>query len=291
VNKSTAVSSAAHLTRPSKKVRIPPLENGDRLTVAEFERRYEAMPELKKAELINGIVHIPSQFFAVTKDPSIPPLENGDHLTVEEFERRYENMPELKKAELIHGVVYMGSPVTLRYHGAPNSSMNAWLAVYSAYTPGTQAGGNATMKVAAGKSQPQPDDLLRILPECGGQSGNDAKGYLVGAAEFAAETASSSASYDLHDKLEAYQENGVLEYVVWRVRDEAIDWFILKRGKYQRLPLSKDGLYKSKVFPGLWLDPKAMIAGNLAKVIEVVQKGIASPAHRRFVARLRSRKK
>ena len=38
----------------------PELENGDRLTRAEFERRYEAMPHLKKAELIEGVVHMPS---------------------------------------------------------------------------------------------------------------------------------------------------------------------------------------------------------------------------------------
>jgi hypothetical protein len=37
-----------------------PLENGDRLTRAEFERRYETMPHLKKAELIEGVVHVPS---------------------------------------------------------------------------------------------------------------------------------------------------------------------------------------------------------------------------------------
>ena len=35
---------------------VPELENGDRLTRAEFERRYEAMPDLKKAELIEGVV-------------------------------------------------------------------------------------------------------------------------------------------------------------------------------------------------------------------------------------------
>lgn len=40
--------------------RVPPLENGDRLTRAEFKRRYEAMPRLKKAELIEGEVHMPS---------------------------------------------------------------------------------------------------------------------------------------------------------------------------------------------------------------------------------------
>jgi hypothetical protein len=33
---------------------IPPLENGDRLTCFEFERRYAAMPHLKKAELIEA---------------------------------------------------------------------------------------------------------------------------------------------------------------------------------------------------------------------------------------------
>src|SRR5947199_3405677 len=40
--------------------KLPPLENGDRLSRAEFERRYEAMPGLKKAELIEGVVHLPS---------------------------------------------------------------------------------------------------------------------------------------------------------------------------------------------------------------------------------------
>jgi Uma2 family endonuclease len=39
---------------------IPPLETGDRLSRAEFERRYEAMPQLKKAELIEGVVYVPS---------------------------------------------------------------------------------------------------------------------------------------------------------------------------------------------------------------------------------------
>src|SRR3989442_5306630 len=39
---------------------IPPLEPGDRLSRSEFERRYEAMPQLKKAELIEGVVYMPS---------------------------------------------------------------------------------------------------------------------------------------------------------------------------------------------------------------------------------------
>jgi hypothetical protein len=133
--------------------------------------------------------------------------------------------------------------------------------------------------------------MLRIRPEYGGKSRTDDKGYVVGGVELVAETAASSATFDLHEKKSTYEANGVREYIVWRVLDEAIDWFILKRSKYQRLALSKDGLYMSKVFPGLWLDPKAMIAHDLAKVLEVVQRGIASPEHKRFVAKLQARKK
>jgi Uma2 family endonuclease len=39
---------------------IPPLENGDRLTRHEFERRYQAIPQLKKAELVEGVVYVPA---------------------------------------------------------------------------------------------------------------------------------------------------------------------------------------------------------------------------------------
>jgi Uma2 family endonuclease len=39
---------------------VPPLECGDRLNRYEFERRYETMPHLKKAELIEGIVYMPA---------------------------------------------------------------------------------------------------------------------------------------------------------------------------------------------------------------------------------------
>ncbi|MBI3822515.1 MAG: Uma2 family endonuclease [Planctomycetes bacterium] len=248
------------------------------------------MPELKKAELINGIVYIPSPI-DVPNHAGIRPLQNGDHLTIEEFERRYEAMPEVKKAELINGVVYMGSPVSLVNHGSPHSFLTGWLVYYHAFTPGTQTGDNATLKLPIGTHRPQPDDLLRILPEHGGRSRTDSKGYVVGGVELAAEIAASSANIDLHEKKTAYELNGILEYLVWRVEDDAIDWFILKRGSYQRLRLTGDGLYKSKVFPGLWLDPQAMITGDVARVIEIVQQGIASPEHERFVEKLRSKKK
>jgi len=45
---------------PESRLVVPPLENGDRLSRAEFERRYAAMPQVKKAELIEGVVYMAS---------------------------------------------------------------------------------------------------------------------------------------------------------------------------------------------------------------------------------------
>lgn len=56
----TAPSSGFAPARARPEDPVPPLENGDRLTRREFERRYEAMPQVKKAELIEGIVYMPS---------------------------------------------------------------------------------------------------------------------------------------------------------------------------------------------------------------------------------------
>ena len=79
------------------------------------------------------------------------------------------------------------------------------------------------------------------------------------------EIAASSVSYDLHDKLNAYRRNAVREYVVWRVWDAAVDWFILRGGRFELLPLV-DGIYKSEVFPGLWLEPAAVLRGDLLRL-------------------------
>lgn len=48
---------------------VPALENGDRLTRCEFERRYAARPDLKKAQLIEGIVYMPSPVSVAHAEP------------------------------------------------------------------------------------------------------------------------------------------------------------------------------------------------------------------------------
>jgi hypothetical protein len=92
---------------------------------------------------------------------------------------------------------------------------------------------------------------------------------------------------DLDVKLPFYQRNKVREYLVWRVADKGIDWFTLRGGKYTRLKPGTDGLYRSKIFPGLWLNVQGLVAGDLQGVAAVVQQGTSSPEHAAFVQKLR----
>jgi Uma2 family endonuclease len=100
------------------------------------------------------------------------------------------------------------------------------------------------------------------------------------------EIASSSASYDLNEKLQVYRRNGVREYIVWQVYDELIDWFILEDEKYIPLKPGDDRVFRSRVFPGLWLDLDAMIKGEMAKVLSILQVGVSSNEHVEFVQNL-----
>ncbi len=215
----------------------------------------------------------------------IPPLQNGDHLTVEEFERRFDAYTDLKKAELINGVVFMPPPVAMEEHGGPHFHLVGWLYLYCSMTPGIRGGDNPTLRLPL-RNRPQPDTCLFVEPAFGGQV-QIVDSYIVGGPEFIGEVAATSANYDLHEKFDLYQRSNVREYLVWRVFDREIDWFVLREGQYVRLALSADGLFKSEIFPGLWLDPTALIAGNLPRMLQVSQQGAATPEHAAFVARLR----
>ena len=213
-------------------------------------------------------------------------LENGDRLTRREFERRYATRPDIKKAELIEGVVYMSAAVRITSHGEPHSVVIAWLVTYCASTPGVRTADNATVRLDL-DNEPQPDVLLRIEPQAGGQSRVGDDDSLEGAPELVVEIAASSATYDLHDKLRVYRRNGVREYVVWRVHDRRIDWFVLTDDEYRRLEPDADGILHSTVFPGLRLAAKALLAGNVAAVLAELQRGLDTDEHAAFVKRLR----
>lgn len=216
---------------------------------------------------------------------AVPRLESGDRLTRAEFERRYEAMPNVKKAELIEGVVYMPSPARIKRHGVPQSLVVTWLGHYAAHTPGVEVADNATVRLDL-DNEPQPDAILRILPEAGGQSTDSDDDYVEGAPELAAEIASSSAAYDLHQKKNAYRRNRVREYVVWVTEEEQLHWWELRDEQYVSLVPDAQGIIKSRVFPGLWLDVAALLRKDFARVLEVVAQGLSAEQHAQFVAQL-----
>lgn len=215
----------------------------------------------------------------------LPPLENGDRLNRYEFERRYNAMPHLKKAELIEGVVYMAAALHFRSHGQPHGNLITWLGNYKVATPGVELGIEPTVRLDL-DNEPQPDAVLLIEEQCGGQARLSEDDYVEGAPEFVAEIAASSATIDLGDKKRAYRRNGIQEYVVWQVFEQKLDWFHLQEGEYVPLPVDQDGVIRSRIFPGLWLAIEDLLVGNMVRVLAVVQAGLASSDHTAFMHQL-----
>jgi Uma2 family endonuclease len=243
------------------------------------EEKFMAL-ELVTAEAINP---------PVSSQRSMPVLHSGDRLTRTEFERRYNAMPQVKKAELIEGVVYMPSPVS-RAHAEIHSRMNTVLGVYAATTPGAIVGDNGTVRLDP-DNDPQPDVYLRLDEWLGGNASVSADGYLEGAPELIVEIAASSSSYDLHDKKNAYRRNRVQEYIVWQLYEEQILWFRLENEEYVEVKPDAKGILRSQIFPGLSLDVKAMLKGDVAKALKTLQTGLASPAHKAFVRKIAKARK
>jgi Uma2 family endonuclease len=209
-----------------------------------------------------------------------PLLEPGDRLTRKEFERRYEKMPGLKKAELIEGIVYMPSPVRARKHAGPHGRMATWLGAYASETPLVDYFDNGTVRLDQ-DNEPQPD--LVLVKSENGQTRISDDDYLEGAPELAIEIVASSQAYDLHQKKGAYRRNGVREYLAWITTEKQVFWWELHEGEYRGILPGNDGLLKSRVFPGLWLDVQALLRGDMKTVLAAVRAGCKSPEHAAFV--------
>ena len=164
--------------------------------------------------------------------------------------------------------------------------MIGWLGLYATFTPGTEVSDNTTVRELEPESEPQPDALLHVLASHGGRTRVNADGYLEGPPELIGEIAASTTSVDLGEKMDLYRAAGVREYIVLIARKSAIQWYVLRDGNYERLQPEPNGWYKSEVFPGLWLDPKALLERDMIRVHEVVQAGLASPEHAAFVEKL-----
>jgi Uma2 family endonuclease len=206
-------------------------------------------------------------------------------LSRDEFERRFDSMPGLKKAELIEGVVYMPSPAGVTAYGIPFSSLLTWAGSYRIETPGIEGAASSSVRLDSA-NMPQPDLIAWIEPDKGGQC-RLTDDYLTDAPEMVGEISANTKHLDLGLKFQIYQRNGVREYIVWRVLDKAVDWFVLRGQRYYRLEPGADGITRSEIFPGLWLDGAALVARDMAQVNRVLQLGLASPEHAEFVQKLK----
>lgn len=216
----------------------------------------------------------------------IPFLEPGDHLTRQEFLRRCEAMPRLKKAELIEGKVYMPAAVRHSLHGKPHGVLMTWVGTYAMQTRHLEFGDNSPLLLDSDNA-PQPDVYLLVEEQAGGQTKLNEDDYLEGAPELVCEVSSSSASYDLHEKLQVYRRNGVQEYLVWKVLEKAVVWYHLENEEYRELRPDEQGGLSSQVFPGLWLDVPALLGNESAKVLATLQRGMLTEDHQWFVQQLR----
>lgn len=226
-----------------------------------------------------------SQRSASRTEKGVPLLVNGERMKQPEFHRRYAEYDEDEKWELIGGIVYKAPSMLSLAHSDYDGEIGYILETYRRATPGTQVTHNATA-ILGEESEPQPDFGLRILPEYGGQSQTTDDDYLQGAPELLVEVAHSRRAIDMHAKRDDYQRNGVLEYFVVCWEEQEAHWFHFPSGDMIRA--NRQGISRSRVFPGLWLDVAALLRLDSARLMEVLKQGLANRAHAAFVKRLQA---
>jgi Uma2 family endonuclease len=214
-----------------------------------------------------------------------PLLYDGQRLDQPTFHALYEQMDDDFKAELIDGVVHLTMTVHSR-HGQADASMIGFLLIYSIETPGTIVRSNTTTTLGP-RSEVQPDSALLIHPDYGGRTRIDAKTHMIEAAELVVEISDSTLRLDLNAKKRVYQEAGALEYVVFDIPNRKFHWFALEGGQFEPMAIGPDGLYRSKVFPGFWIDEAAFVAEDNPAVMAALRRGLESPEHADFVEQLR----
>lgn len=220
-------------------------------------------------------------------DAEAPVLRDGDAMDQPVFHALYEASPPDLRAELIGGIVrIMPSPVT-DDHSVIHAHLVVWLGVFSGTTIALRAQATPSL-VLGSRSEPEPDACLRLRQEYGGIS-RVAGRYVNGAPELVAEVSLSSAAYDLGAKKRDYERAGVQEYVVVLIDDQEVRWFALEDGRYAQLVHDTEDILKSRRFPGLWLDPQALLAHDLRQVQAALARGVQTTEHQAWVRSVEDR--
>ena len=200
-------------------------------------------------------------------------LAPGDRMDLCEFLERWEQSPELKFAELIDGVVYMPSPLSLP-HGRFDSVAQYVFTHYAMSSGVCESQAGVTWLMLG--SAPQPDLALSLNSQYGGKMEIAPRELASGLPELVVELCQASRSYDLGPKLALYERAGVPEYLAILIEERRFEWRILEQGRY-RLMETGDGIFRSRILPGLWIDEPAFWRKDDPRLLAVVDQGLQSP--------------
>jgi len=214
-------------------------------------------------------------------------LENGATMNADEFHELYASTGSESRFELVDGIVHMAPPLH-DPHGSSSNKLQMVTALYEGMTPGVIAHDGTSVRLDA-LNEVQPDCLIRVDDSCGGQSRvlvNDRgeRTIIQGAPEFVAEVAYSSRSIDFGRKLEAYLRAGVREYLIVNLADGQLSWFELPTKTL--IQAGDDGVLRSRVLPGLWIDAVALLEQRVQRCVDVLKLAGESDEHEAFCNRL-----
>ena len=207
-------------------------------------------------------------------------LREGQRLDQPTFHRLYQQASERDpsfRAELVRGKVRLRTMPISNAHGRPHALLTGWLLNYQIATPECQASTTPTL-VLGPAGEPEPDLVLRRLPEFGGRCVEDEDHILHGPPELAVEVSRTTVRRDLDGKFRDYEDGGVGEYLVHLVEQREVLWWTRPTSDSGFAPLAadRDGVFHSRLLPGLWLDVPALLRNDAAAVIATLQRGLAS---------------
>ena len=216
--------------------------------------------------------------------PNLPrALVEGQRLDQPTFHSLYEAMPPPIRAELIDGVVYMPSPVSTE-HGVAHVPVIVWLDYYAEKTRGVQVMDNATT-ILGWKSETQPDGLLRILPAFGGRT-SDEGGYVHGGRNWWSRLRRQPGTSISDPNCKSTSGLGFSSTLCSRSIPMRSIGSVKSKASSFEFSIAPDGLYRSRAFPGLWLDPQALLTGDRQRLRDVVDQGCVTQEHAAFKTRL-----
>jgi hypothetical protein len=193
----------------------------------------------------------------------------------------------MRNENTMRTVKQLPAPRTNAPFATARFNLFGWVGLYRWFTLGTCGAVRAKIRSHEGDAA-RPDALLHVAESHGGRC-RAMLDCFEGGPELIIEIANTTADEDLGPKRDPYRKFGVQEYIIWRVGDRALDWFVLRNKLYWPLDPGPDGIIRSEVFPGLWLDPAALLASDPARVLAVAQQGHGSPEHTAFVQELARR--